>query len=85
VPEISRFFGIIVAMYHREHMPAHFHARYGGSKGIIRIEDGYIEGSFPPGVKAMLLEWWDLHRDELARNWTLAQDGKQLEPIAPLE
>jgi hypothetical protein len=72
-------------MYHREHEPAHFHARYGGRKGTIRILDGSIEGEFPPRVKALLLEWWDLHREELAENWRLAKDRKELRSIAPLE
>jgi uncharacterized protein DUF4160 len=85
VPEISRFFGIIIAMYHREHEPAHFHVRYGSLKGTVRIVDGYIEGKFPPRVKAMLLEWWDLHREELAANWQLAREKKELKPIPPLE
>ena len=85
VPEISRFFGIVIAMYHREHEPAHFHARYGGQKGTVRIDDGYVEGNFPPRVRAMLLEWWDRHRDELAENWRLAKEMKEMKPIPPLE
>lgn len=83
--EISRFFGIVVAMYHREHPPAHFHARYGGTKGTVRIEDGRVEGTLPPRARALLLEWWDVHREELAENWRLAQERKELKPIAPLE
>ncbi len=83
--EISRFFGIVIAMYHREHEPAHFHARYGGGKGTVRIEDGFVEGKFPPRVRALLLEWWDLHREELAHNWRLAKERKALLPIPPLE
>lgn len=83
--EISRFFGIVIAMYHREHPPAHFHARYGGRKGTVRIEDGYVEGNFPPRVRSLLLEWWDLHREELAEDWRLAQEREQVKPIPPLE
>jgi len=33
----------------------------------------------------MLLEWWDQHRAELADNWQLARDKKELKPIPPLE
>lgn len=72
-------------MYHRDHEPPHFHARYGGRRGTVRISDGYVEGQFPPRVKAMLLEWWDLHREELLENWQRAKDRKQIKPIAPLE
>ena len=38
MPEISRFFGIIVAMFYNDHAPPHFHVRYGDQKGIIAIE-----------------------------------------------
>lgn len=85
VSEISRFFGIVIAMYHREHEPAHFHARYGSHKVTVRISDGYIEGRFPPRAKALVLEWWNLHRNELATNWQLAKELKELNSIAPLE
>ena len=85
VSEISRFFGIVIAMYHRDHEPAHFHARYGGQKVTVRISDGYIEGTFPRRAEALVLEWWNLHRDELAANWQLAKDLKELKPITPLE
>ena len=82
MPEISRFFGIVIAMYHREHEPPHFHARYGNSKVIVRISDA---GDFPPRTLALVLEWWNLHREELAENWKLARDGKSLKSIHPLE
>ena len=85
MPEISRFFGIVIAMYHREHDPAHFHARYAGKKGTVRIGDGVVEGELPPRVKALLLEWWNLHREELAENWRLGKEQKELKPIPPLE
>jgi hypothetical protein len=85
VTEISRFFGIVIAMYHRDHEPPHFHARYGGAKGTVRIEDGSIAGDFPPRVKALLLEWWDLHREELATNWRLAKERRELKPVPPLD
>lgn len=85
MPEISRFFGIVIAMYHREHEPAHFHARYGGRKAIVRIADGYIEGKLSPRAQALILEWWNLHREELAENWQLAKELKELKAIPPLE
>lgn len=72
-------------MYHREHEPAHFHARYGGRKVIVRIGDGHVEGKFPPRARAMVLERWNLHREELAENWRLAKQRKELKPVPPLE
>jgi hypothetical protein len=85
MPEISRFFGIVIAMYHREHEPAHFHARYGGQKVTVRIADGVIEGRLSPRAQALVLEWWNLHREELVTNWQLAKELKELKSISPLE
>jgi Domain of unknown function (DUF4160) len=85
VSEISRFFGIVIAMYHREHEPAHFHARYGGQKVTVRIVDGYIVGKLSPRAQVLILEWWNLHREELAENWRLAKELKELNAIPPLE
>jgi hypothetical protein len=47
VPEICRFLGIVITMYHREHEPPHFHARYSGHKITVRIADGAVEGELP--------------------------------------
>jgi hypothetical protein len=45
VPEICRFLGIVITMYHREHEPPHFHARYAGHKITVRIADGTVAGT----------------------------------------
>lgn len=62
-----------------------FHARYGGAKITVRISDGYVEGKFPPRALALVLEWWNLHREELAENWRLAKELKALNAVPPLE
>jgi hypothetical protein len=85
VPEISRFFGIVVRMHLREHEPAHFHAWYGGKEMIVRIDDGQISGRVPPRIRWLVLEWWSLHREELAENWQLVRALKEPKPIPPLE
>ncbi len=85
MPEISRFLGIVIAMYHREHGPPHFHARYAGHKITVRIADGVVEGDFPPRALGHVMEWWNLHRKELEADWILAQEGSQLKSIEPLE
>jgi hypothetical protein len=36
-------------------------------------------------VVVLLLEWWNLHRNELAENWRRARAGEQLLHIEPLE
>ena len=56
MPEISRFFGIVIAMYYRDHAPPHFHARYGAHEIRVRIHDGLATGNFPPRPLGLVLE-----------------------------
>ena len=42
MPEVSRFYGIIIRFYYREHPPVHFHAIYGEHEALIEIETGRI-------------------------------------------
>jgi hypothetical protein len=86
MPEISRFLGIVIAMYYNDHAPPHFHARYGGSEIRVNIETGEIlSGSFPRRAQNLVLEWLNLHRSELLEDWQLAQERKLLNKIEPLE
>lgn len=85
MPQVSRFFGIVIAMYHDDHQPPHFHARYAGSEIQVGIADGRVNGDFPRRAKALVLEWWSLHREELEANWRLMTDGHQPNWIEPLE
>jgi hypothetical protein len=51
LPELSRFFGIIIAMYYNDHAPPHFHARYGDDEASIRIDNGEVmEGASAPAL-----------------------------------
>jgi hypothetical protein len=84
VPVLSRFYGIVVYMNYRDHDPSHFHARYQDQEVLVELESGIATGSFPKRALRFLLEWMDLHREELERNWTLARDHQPLEPIQPL-
>ena len=85
MPEISRFLGIVIRMYYRDHNPPHFHAEYGENEITIEIESGAIEGRFPKRALAATLEWLELHREELHQNWQMARDSEPLRPIPPLE
>jgi hypothetical protein len=85
VPELSRFLGIVVSMYHREHGPPHFHAYYGEYEVSVQIWNGVVHGRFPPRELRHLLEWYDLHRAEPLQNWELAANERPLERIDPLE
>jgi Domain of unknown function (DUF4160) len=86
VPEISRFLGIVVAMFYNDHPPPHFHVRYGKQRAIIGIEGSVLlEGEIPPRVLGLVIEWAAKHRQELADNWDRARRQTPLSAIAPLE
>jgi hypothetical protein len=86
MPEISRFFGVIIKMFYNDHLPAHFHAEYGEHEALIEIDTlGLYRGELPRRALALVLEWAALHRAELKRDWDLARDGRSPERIAPLE
>ena len=86
MPEISRFFGIVIGMFFNEHNPPHFHARYGEFQAEVEIETlRILEGELPRRVKALVLEWAEEHREELLENWHLAREMLELNNIKPLE
>ncbi len=85
MPEISRFLGIVIAMFYREHGPPHFHAVYGEFEITVEIRTGVVNGRFPKRALAHVLEWTDIHREELLRNWDLARAGEPLRSVEPLE
>ena len=67
MPELSRFFGIVIAMYYKDHQRPHFHAKYAGQTGVFSLPElRLIEGSLPKRVISLVLEWAFDHRDELA-------------------
>lgn len=86
MPEISRFFGIIIRMYFNDHVPPHFHADYGEHKIEINIETlEILKGKLPNRVLGLVLEWASLHRNELRTDWDRARKEQPLDPIQPLE
>jgi len=85
MPEISRFLGIIIFMNFNEHNPPHFHARYGDYKIIVQIESGIIEGKFPKRALSHVLEWYEIHKDELLQNWYSIIETGDFIKINPLE
>ena len=86
MPEISRFFGIVIAMYYEEHAPPHFHAKYAGQWAVFSIEELRLtEGELPRRAISLVLEWAFQHRDELMANWQRAERKEPLERIEPLD
>ena len=85
MPVVSRFFGVVIAMYWRDHAPPHFHAKYGDDEVIVDIQTGEVTGTISRRALAMVDEWRLLHIDELLENWQLAAARQSLRRIDPLE
>ena len=85
MPEISRFLGIVIRMYYRDHAPPHFHAEYGEYEITVEIDSGVVQGKFPRRALSAVLDWFSLHQQELAENWALARQELPLRKIEPLE
>lgn len=86
MPEISRFFGIVIRMYFLDHAPPHFHASYGGTEAQLQIKPvGLLSGALPPRALALAVEWATLHEDELLENWRRLHSDEPPSKIAPLE
>jgi len=86
MPEISRFFGIVIRMFYDDHAPPHFHATYGSSRAIISVPELLVlKGSLPPRALGLVMEWAVVHREELIQDWTLARAQAPLKAIPPLE
>ena len=85
MPIISRFFGIVIAIYWRDHSPPHFHAKYGDEEVVVEIKTGKASGHISKRALALVEEWRKLHLDELLEDWDLAQSREPLKKIKPLE
>jgi hypothetical protein len=86
MPEISRFYGIIIAMFFDDHNPPHFHARYAEEGVAIEIESLRImEGHIPPRALGLVVEWATQHKEELLNNWELARRNQAPKKIEPLK
>lgn len=86
MPEISRFFGMIITIYYNDHPPPHFHVRYNQQKAIVSIQTlEILEGKLTPRLFKLVTEWATLHQTELMTNWELARENQPLNNILPLE
>ena len=86
MPELSRFYGIVIRMFYGDHSPPHFHAVYQDEEIQVNIDTVHvIEGRMSRRATALVLEWARLHRDELHRAWDLASTNQEPFKIAPLE
>ncbi len=86
MPELCRFYGIIVRMFYADHPPPHFHAVYQGEQVEVSIDAlEIIAGQMRRRALALVLEWAALHRDELRRAWDLASRNQEPAKIDPLD
>lgn len=86
MPEVSRFYGIVIRMFFREHGPPHFHAEYSGQQAVVRIEDlTVLRGRLPPRALGIVKEWASLRQAELKTAWDRARRQEAPGKIAPLE
>ena len=86
MPEISRFLGIVIGIFPREHPPPHFHAAYRGEVVQVNIETlEVMKGRIRRRALVLVLEWAALHRDELRRAWETASRNQEPDKIEPLD
>ena len=88
MPILSRFYGVIIKMFYDEgkhHLP-HFHAEYSGEKAVFLINPPKLfKGRLRKRAEAMILEWAELHQNQLMENYENARQKKPLNKITPLD
>ena len=84
MPELSRFYGIVVFLNYNDHDPPHFHARYQEQEVTIEIQSGIVQGMMAKRALKLLFEWFEQHQQELADNWQRARERRPLQKILPL-
>lgn len=70
MPEICRFYGIVIKLYYNDHSPSHYHAEYSGNEMLVNIESlAVIAGKLSPRATGLVIEWATLRQTELQRVW----------------
>lgn len=85
MPELCRFYGIVIKMYYADHAPPHFHAEYAEDEIRVAIDTlSVISGKLTPRATGMVVEWAALHQAELRARWQSAMKHERLPKIDPL-
>jgi hypothetical protein len=85
MPELSRFYGIVIKMYYNDHSPPHFHAEYGSQQMVVDANTlSIIGGRLPPRAMGLVMEWAAQHQAEVQRAWQQAHNKQPLDRIDPL-
>jgi hypothetical protein len=86
MPELSRFYGIVIKMHFDDHLPPHFHAEYSEHEALINVNTlAVIAGKLPSRALGLVVEWASLHQEELIREWEKAKNMQSLGRIPPLK
>lgn len=85
MPEISRFYGVIILMFIDDHNPPHIHVHYAGTRTSISIEDHVVHGSLPKRLQKIVIKWMDEHHGELVENWNRLKRMQDPYPVEPFE
>ena len=86
MPEVSRFFGIVIRMFWDDHNPPHFHAFYGDELALVDMTTlSVFAGRLPPRALGLVVEWATLHQKELLDAWRMAQAQQPMPKIEPLQ
>jgi hypothetical protein len=85
MPEISRFYGIIIKMYFNEHNPPHFHIEYQDYEAVMNIETGEVIGNMSRRALNLVYDWLDQNKEALLENWKRIEERKPLNKIKPLD
>jgi hypothetical protein len=88
VPELSRFYGIVIRMFVEtggQHHRPHFHAYYQESAAVFAVDTvECLGGGLPKAQERMVEAWAEIHRAELQQDWDLLQSGQPPLKIEPL-
>jgi len=86
MPTISAFYGILIRMFFNDHAPPHFHVQYGEFKATVDIQSLSVStGQLPRRAQELVLDWAELHQQELLEDWQLCMDKQQPKQIEPLK
>lgn len=87
--ELSRFYGIVIAIFFRDvgrHNKPHIHVDYSGHTASVGIDDGEIlAGELPVPILRLVQQWIGEHQDELYDRWECAVQGKKVMRISPMK
>lgn len=89
MPELSRFFGIVIRMFSEPgtpHQVPHFHAYYQDDVAVVAIDPvDILAGGLPQRQRRLVEAWAELHQNELRADWVLLHAGRKAAPIEPLK